>query len=382
MKIALINASVFDGEKLLEGHSVVVEQGRIADITRETPRGAERLDLEGRLLAPGLIDIQVNGGGGVLFNDQPTVEGLRAMSAAHRRFGTTGFLPTLISTDPDTMGRAVAAVRRAIAGGVPGVLGIHLEGPFLNPQYAGIHDAGRFIPLDDVMIALLASLTEGKMLVTVAPERIAPGTITALAERGVLVFGGHSAANYEQVRAALGAGLRGFTHLFNAMTPFGSREPGMVGAALEDKDSWCGIIADGRHVHPASFAVAVSAKARGGTVLVTDAMSTVGSAEKTFRWKGETVTVTDGACRLPDGSLAGSDLDMMSAVRNAMDFASLDRLEALRMASLYPAQALGLDHELGRIRPGFRASLIELDEALNLRRSWVDGKRYEAGEGG
>jgi len=379
MQVALINTSVFDGETLREGHSVVIDRGRVADVVPGSADCSETVDLGGRLLAPGLVDLQVNGGGGVMFNDAPTVEGIRAIGEAHRRFGTTGFLPTLISTDSATMAQAVGAVREAIAVGVPGVLGIHLEGPFLNPEYAGIHDAERFIPLDGEMLALLTSLPEGKVLVTVAPERVAPETIAALAERGVLVFGGHSAATYAQARAALDAGLRGFTHLFNAMTPFGSREPGMVGAALEDGSSFCGIIADGRHVHPASFAVAVAAKARGRMVLVTDAMSPVGSYKQSFQWKGQTVNVSDGACRLLDGRLAGSCLDMLSAVRNAMAFAPLDRLEALRMASLYPARALGLEGELGRIRAGCRASFVELDEAMNLRRCWIDGMPYEAG---
>ncbi len=380
MKQALINGRVFDGEKLHDGVALILEDDRICALLPDSDGVndiAARLDLEGHILAPGLIDMQVNGGGGVLFNDAPDVDTIRIIGEAHRRFGTTGFLPTLISTDFDTMKRAVEAVSRAISSGVPGVLGIHLEGPFLNPEYAGIHDAGSFSRIDDRIFELLTSLDEGLVLITVAPEMIPTEMISRLAGKGVLVFAGHSAASHAQVRAALGAGLRGFTHLFNAMTQFGSREPGMVGAALEDRNSWFGIIADGHHVHPASFAVAVAAKRRGRAVLVTDAMPTVGSEAKTFQLNGETVEAVDGCCRLPDGRLAGSDLGMITAVRNAADFASIDLFEALRMASSYPAQALGLDSGLGFIRPGYRANLIELDDEMNLYRSWIDGEVNE-----
>lgn len=384
MKTAWINGKIFDGEELLEDHIVLVDDGRIVAVAPAADQAGdadETVDLDGHMLAPGLTDIQVNGGGGVLFGDQPDTDTIRRIGAAHRQYGTTGFLPTLISSDFETMARAIRAVQAAMDEQVPGVLGIHLEGPFLNPAFKGIHDASRFARIDDAALRMLTSMPQGCMLVTIAPECTDNATITALAGQGVRVFAGHSAAGYEQTAAALQAGVCGFTHLFNAMTPFGSREPGMVGAALADRDSWFGIIADGQHVHPASFSVAVAAKARGKALLVTDAMPTVGSTSKTFEWAGETITAADGCCRLPDGRLAGSDLDMMSAVRNTMRFTGLDRFEALRMASTYPARALGLGRELGLIRPGYRASFIELDEQMNLRRTWIDGAAQAAGAG-
>lgn len=380
--LTLVNGRIFDGETVHEGASLRIAEGRVVGLSTGPADDSERAyDLEGRLLAPGLVDLQVNGGGGVLFNHAPTVEALRTIAAAHRRFGTTGFLPTLISETPDAMERATAAVAEAIAEGVPGVLGIHLEGPFLNPAARGIH-AERHLraPTErdiDWLCALPARLHGGRVLLTVAPEIVGPAAIRRLADAGLVVFGGHSAATYDTVRAALDAGLRGFTHLFNAMSPFTSREPGMVGAALEDTDSWCGLIADGHHVHPASLAVAVRAKPRGRSLLVTDAMATVGAPGARFDWDGRAVTAADGCCRLPDGALAGSDLDMNAAVRNIARFAAIDRLEALRMASAYPAAALGLEGELGAIRPGARASFIELDDALNVQRSWVDGQVAE-----
>ncbi len=334
----------------------------------------ESLNLQQHILAPGLIDIQVNGGGGVMFNDDPSVETIRKIGAAHRQFGTTGFLPTLISTDIDVMQQAVSAVGQAIDEGVPGVLGVHLEGPYLNSEKQGIHNSDKFQNLDEAAFELLTSLANGRMLVTIAPELTSNSLINRLSVAGVLVFAGHSAATYEQTCAALDAGLRGFTHLFNAMSQFGSRDPGMVGAALENQYSWCGIIADGQHVHPASFHIAVAAKRKGFTVLVTDAMATVGSDLSVFNFDGVELEVADGSCRTPDGHLAGSNLDMISAVCNAAKYAQIDSFEALRMASCYPAQALGMEDQLGYIRPGYKASFIELDDDLNLYRSWIDGQ--------
>jgi len=380
MKKALRNCRIFDGQELHTGLAVVLEGSRISAVLPELdiPESVSvRYDLKGHILAPGLIDIQVNGGGGVMFNDAPTVETIRTMAAAHQRFGTTGFMPTLISTDFATMKVAIEAVRQAIAGAVPGVLGIHLEGPFLNPEKRGIHHADRFCQIDEDAFELLTSFEEGCMLVTLAPELTSLEMIKRLSGKGVRVFGGHSAATYEQTRAALGAGIRGFTHLFNAMNPLKSRAPGMVGAALEDRNSWCGLIADGQHLHPATFSIAVAAKRRGYSLLVSDAMATVGSAQKSLKFDGLDIEVVNGSCRLASGGLAGSDLDMITAVRNAASFAGLNPSEALRMASSYPAHALGLENRLGYIRAGYQASFIEVDEDLNLYRSWIDGEVSE-----
>jgi len=377
MKKALINGCIFDGEVMCEGQAVILQDNRVIELVAENnvPDEVETCwDLGGHILAPGLIDIQVNGGGGVMFNDNPSVETLKIMGAAHRRFGTTGFLPTLISTDADTMKQAIGAVEAAMSAGIPGVLGIHLEGPYLNSDKRGIHDSARFRTIDESAFELLTSLSKGRTLVTIAPELTSDNMIKRLVERGVVVFGGHSAATYQQTREALRSGMRGFTHLFNAMSPFQSRAPGMVGAALEDQHSWFGIIADGQHVHPASLSVAIAAKRRGYAVLVTDAMATVGSDIKKFSFEGIEIESVDGCCRTSSGALAGSDLDMLSAVRNTSRFTGIEQLEALRMASCYPARALGLEDRLGFIRPGFDASFIELDDDLNLYRSWINGE--------
>jgi len=335
-------------------------------------------DLRGGTLVPGFTDLQVNGGGGVLFNAAPTPETLRIMGAAHRQFGTTGFFPTLISDRFEVMREAIAAVRDAIEQDVPGVLGIHLEGPFLNPQRGGAHDAGRFRALDEEGFAIVTSLAAGKTLLTLAPELTSPGTIRRLVEAGVIVCAGHSTASYGQAREALDAGLRGFTHLYNAMTPLQSREPGMVGAALEDDESWFGIIADGHHIHPAAFRVAVAAKKKGGAVLVTDAMPTVGAEGGSFELNGEEVSARGGRITNAEGILAGSDLDMLSAVNNAAAFARIDWFEAVRMATVYPARAVGLGAELGAIRPGYRANLLAFDAKRRIRATWIAGVREDA----
>lgn len=375
---AIVNGQVFDGDSLRQHQAVLIEGGRIVSVVDQGQVPAEIsdvYDLQGGTLVSGFIDLQVNGGGGVLFNAAPTVDSLRAIGTAHRQFGTTGFLPTLITDSFEVMRQAVAAVSQAITQGVPGVLGIHLEGPFLNPERKGAHDSEKFCLLDQEGFDILTSLSTGKTLVTLAPELTTPAMIRSLVQQGVIVSAGHSAADYARTREALAVGVSGFTHLYNAMTPLQGRDPGMVGAAIEDDDSWFGIIADGYHMHPAAFRIAVAAKKTGGAVLVTDAMPTVGSANKSFVFNGETIIATDGRITNAAGSLAGSDLDMLSAVNNAAEFARIDWFEAVRMATLYPARALGLDGELGAIRAGYRASLVALDDRRHICASWIDGIR-------
>jgi len=375
MTQALLNARMLLDDGFVDDRAVLVEAGRIvAIVAANDPRvaDADRVDLDGGFLLPGFIDCQVNGGGGVLFNDAPTVDTIAAIGAAHRRYGTTGFLPTLISDDFDVMRAAIAAVDAAIEQGVPGVIGIHLEGPFLAPERQGAHDAGKFVIPDEAAIELAASLRHGRTLLTLAPDRVSPDAIRALVARGVIVSAGHTAATYEQTRAALDAGVTGFTHLYNAMTPLTGRAPGVVGAALEDANSWCGIIVDNFHAHPASFRVALAAKPRGKLFLVTDAMPPVGAASPEFSLYGQAITVENGRCVNAAGSLAGSALDMTSAVRNTVQSLGLPLEEAARMAATYPAQFLGLS-DRGRIATGQRADFVVLDPNLALKQVIIGG---------
>ena len=374
MTLALVGARVFDGERMREDAAVVLEGRHIVAVRSEAELapGIERQRVRG-LLAPGFIDVQVNGGGGVLFNADPSVEAIRAIGTAHRRFGTTSFLPTFITDKCEKMAAAIRAARAALDADVPGVLGLHLEGPFLNPARKGVHDAGFMRVLGDDDIALLASLGRGRTLVTLAPEMVPMAAIARLAAAGVIVAAGHTAASYAIVKEALVHGLTGFTHLFNAMPPLTGREPGPVGAALEDCAAWCGIIVDLHHVAPAVLKIALAARGPDRMMLVTDAMPSVGSDLTSFDLLGQTVRRENGKLITADGTLAGSDLDMASAVRNAVRHLGVRREDALRMASLSPAGFLKFDHELGRIAPGYRANLVLLDEGLKAVATWIDG---------
>jgi N-acetylglucosamine-6-phosphate deacetylase len=377
MPIALHNGRVLRGQALVEGRCVLLEGGRILDIVPEnhpSSRGAAQVDLRGNLLLPGFIDSQVNGGGGVLFNDSPSVEAIRQIGRAHRRFGTTGFMPTLISADLDVVARAIAAARGAIEARVPGVLGIHIEGPFLNVERKGVHDPAKLRELDTSAVGLLTSLGIGRTLVTLAPEMTKPHIIRQLEAAGVIVSAGHTNATYAEVVAALHHGLTGFTHLFNAMSQLTGREPGVVGAALESVDSWCGIIVDGQHISPVVLRLAMRCKPSNRFMLVTDAMPSVGTNASSFKLEGRDITVSGNVCVDEDGRLAGSNIDMASCVRNAVNLLGVSLPEAVRMASLYPAEFLGLSHELGRIEPGYRANLVMADDKLNVLETWIDGQ--------
>ena len=376
MATALVHGRVLTDAGFRDDVAVLVEDGRILALAaHDDPRvrDAERHELGGHTLLPGFVDAQVNGGGGVLFNNATTVEAIRTIAHAHRRFGTTAMLPTLISDDLEVMRSAIAAVREAIETGVPGIAGIHLEGPYLAPARKGTHDAGKFRVPDADDVALAASLDNGVTLVTLAPEQVPRDRIRALVDAGVIVAAGHTAGTYEEVRDGLEAGITGFTHLYNAMSPLQGRDPGAVGAALEDRDSWCGIIVDGAHVHAASLRVALAAKPRGKVFLVTDAMPPVGSDRPDYVLYGETITAVDGVVRNAAGSLAGSALDMITAVRNTVRTLGVPLDEAARMAATYPAQFLGLDHDLGRIAPGLRADFVVVDEGLAVQGVWIGG---------
>jgi N-acetylglucosamine-6-phosphate deacetylase len=378
MREALINGRIVAQGRILTAHAVVIEDGWIADIVTDEDASLKGLafhDLRGALLLPGFIDTQVNGGGGVLFNDDPSALTISRIAAAHRKFGTTGFLPTLISDDLTKVKRAIEAIATAVKEGVPGVLGIHIEGPFLSPARKGVHDAAKFRTLDEEAFALLTSLKTAKTLVTLAPEMTTPEMIARLANAGVIVAAGHTNASYDTMREALARGVTGFTHLFNAMSQLTGREPGVVGAALSDAASYCGIIVDGRHVHPDVLKLALKLKPHDRFMLVTDAWSNVGTDLTTFKLQGATITVKDGVCIDENGTLAGSAMDMSRAVRNAMDLLGVDLHDAVTMASRAPASFLGLADRYGDIIKGLRANFVAADDTLSVRETWIDGVR-------
>ena len=373
--LALAGARIFDGAHLVDGRAILIEGKRIKGVVpaADIPSGAAVRKVAG-LIAPGFIDTQVNGGGGVLFNAERTASGIAAIGAAHRRFGTTGYLPTLITDTREHMAEAIEAARAASAAGVPGMLGIHLEGPFINPERKGVHDAKLMRPMEEADIALVTSLKPGIVLVTLAPEKVPAFTIARLSAAGVIVSAGHTRAHYDTIAEARAAGLTGFTHLFNAMPPLGGREPGAVGAAL-DGDAWVGLIVDLFHVSPVSLRIAIAAAGWERMMLVSDAMPTVGTDLTGFELDGAWINRHNGRLtRADDGTIAGSDLDMATAVRNSVTALGLPLEAALHMASRAPAEFLGLGGELGRIAPGYRASLVLLDDDLRVVETWIDGE--------
>jgi N-acetylglucosamine-6-phosphate deacetylase len=367
---------VFDGVEVRNDCAVVVDGSEIEAVRprAEIPKAVPTLELpDNAWLAPGFIDIQLNGGGDVLFNDAPTPSGIRAIAAAHRKFGTTSMLPTLISDSSEKMAAACDAVEQLI-GVEPGILGIHLEGPFLSPEKAGVHDplALRRPTADD--LAFLTAPRRGARLVTLAPEQVPPQFIAALAAAGVRVSLGHSMATYAQTKQAFAAGLTCFTHLFNAMRPLESREPGPIAAALETADVWYGMIVDGAHVAPAMLRLAL--RGRAAPILVTDAMPPVGGMRSSFRLAGETISVNGDRCVRRDGRLAGAVLTMAGAVRNCVKLLDVPLTDALRFASAHPAEMLGLDNTLGKLAPGFRADMVAFDATtIDVFQTWVAGKR-------
>ncbi|QSQ12762.1 N-acetylglucosamine-6-phosphate deacetylase [Myxococcus landrumensis] len=382
MRQLLSGARVFTGEHVLEGHVVVLDAGRVASVVprEDAPVGlATRVLPSDALLVPGFIDIQVNGAGGVLFNESPTADAALAIAATMRRTGTTGLLPTFITDEPLRTARACEAASAALSRPEGGVLGIHLEGPFISPKRPGVHEPRYIREPDESIVERLTSLAErlsragGRLLMTLAPEQVEDAVIRRLTAAGAVLAAGHTAASHERAMQAVAAGVRGFTHLFNAMPPVFNREPGPVVAGFSADEAWCSVIVDGVHVHPANLRQLLKAKPPGKVVLVTDAMPPVGTKESTFVLYGRTILRREGRLVTQDGTLAGADIDMASAVRNCVQLLDVPLEEALRMASLYPARALGMEKQLGRIVPGHRADLALIQPNLSVQATWVGG---------
>ncbi len=370
MKQTLIAERVFDGEHYHHNQAITLEAGHITAF--EKAPGIEPIYLAGTLV-PGFIDVQVNGGGGALFNAAPSVECLKTIGQAHARFGTTGFLPTLITDDLGVMQAAADTVAEALAANTPGVLGIHFEGPHLSVPKKGVHPANFIRHISEAELAIFSREDLGTKVVTLAPENVAPEVIRTLVDSGVRVCLGHSNADYDTVIKALEAGASGFTHLFNAMSPMDSRAPGMVGAALESQSAWCGLIVDGHHVHPASAKVAIAAKPKGKVMLVTDAMPPVGMDDNaSFELFGTQVIRKGDRLNAVTGELAGCVLDMVGAVNNSVAMLGVSREEALRMAAKYPAEFIG-HRQRGVFRVGAKADMVLLDQDNRVAQTYIDG---------
>ncbi|MBZ9979514.1 N-acetylglucosamine-6-phosphate deacetylase [Mesorhizobium sp. BR-1-1-10] len=383
-RFALTGARIFDGDDWHEGAALVVRDGLVEAMLPQgaLPGDIRAVDTGGGMLVPGFVDIQVNGGGGVMLNDHPDVASIETICRAHAPFGTTALLPTLITDTPAITAAAIAAGEAAALQKVPGFLGLHLEGPHLSIARKGAHDPALIRPMTDADQAMLIAARQKLpvLLTTIAPESVDPARVKDLAKAGVIVSLGHSDTGHATAKAFAEAGASVVTHLFNAMSQIGNREPGLAGAAIDIGALSAGLIADGIHVHPATIRIALDAKqGPGRIVLVTDAMATIGTEMSSFTLNGRTIYRRDGSLRLADGTLAGADLDMISAIRFMHRTVGLELSEVLRMASLYPAQAIGQSHRLGRFANGTAADIVALSDDLDIGSVWIDGdKVFEA----
>jgi N-acetylglucosamine-6-phosphate deacetylase len=373
-------AAIFDGEDWYHDAALVVRDGVIAEIVgqKNLSSAIEVVATDAAFLAPGFVDLQVNGGGGAMLNDHPTVEGIETICRAHAPFGTTALLPTLITDTPEVTAAAVAAGVEASRRKVPGFAGLHLEGPHLSIARKGAHDPKLIRPMTDADQAALIAARKAlpTLLTTVAPESVTPEQVAALTKAGIIVSIGHTDATYAIACTYAEAGATMVTHLFNAMSQIGNREPGLVGAALDNGRLSAGLIADGIHVDPATIGIAVRAKISPANIfLVTDAMATIGTDMTSFTLNGRTIYRKEGRLTLADGTLAGADLDMISAVRFMRQTIGIDLDDALRMASLYPAEAIGQAGRLGSFAKGAAANIVALSEKTDVSGVWIDGKR-------
>jgi N-acetylglucosamine-6-phosphate deacetylase len=356
---ALTADGIFDGLSIKRGAALILLNDRVVEVVQRLalPGDMPLADLGGAVIAPGLVDVQVNGGGGVLFNAEPTPAGVRAIAQAHRGFGTTALLPTIITDSPAIMEQGIAAVAAARAAGVPGIVGIHLEGPFLDPVRKGAHPAEHVrqpVPADIERLIRLASRDPqdcGVVLVTLAPNIVAPADIERLARAGIIVSLGHADATSAEAVAALAAGARGFTHLYNAMSQLSHRAPGMVGAALASPAAYCGLIVDGHHVDPVAAQAAIMAKGSRRIVLISDAMPSAAGGPDRFQLQGRDVRRSGTRLTLGDGTLAGATITLADAVIAVQRDLGFDQLSALAMATRAPAEFLDAP-SLGRIECG------------------------------
>lgn len=368
--IRLLAQRLFDGENYHKDKVIVIDDGIISRFDDDINNFTNKVN---GLVVPGFIDLQVNGGGGVLFNTTPTLAGVKSIMAAHASFGTTAMLPTLITDTISVMAKAADAIADAIANDEPGIMGIHFEGPHLSVAKKGAHSECFIRDISDEEWQILERRDIGKILVTLAPETVSPKDIQRMVAAGIYVSIGHTNANYQQAQSAVGAGATGFTHLFNAMSTIQGREPGVTGCALLNDNTFCGLIVDGHHVDYASCQLALKTKPQGKVFLVTDAMPPVGTEAKSFAFFDRQVYLEEGKLTASTGELAGSVLDMATAVKNAHQHLKLPLEEALRMGSIYPANYIQAE-QYGQLLPKKRANFVVLNDDLTVNSTWVAGQ--------
>ena len=376
MKQALLGSQIFCGERFYDDHALLVEGKSIVDIVdkNNTPDNFNKIELDQGILAPGFIDLQVNGGGGVLFNNSPNKESLNTIIKAHQFFGTTSVMPTVISDSLEVLEQCIKTVTEEIKNN-SSLLGIHIEGPFFNTKYRGVHQKQYISTINSDYLNLFESLKGFPVMLTLAPECISSQQLKHLTSLGIKTLAGHSDASYDELDDAIKNGLDGFTHLFNAMGQISAREPGVVGSALHFENTFASIIVDLHHVHPSLIQLAYQLKPKGKLFFISDSMATINHGKPSFELYDEVVNESDGRLVNSEGKLAGSSITQIDAVKNAYQKCNIPLNQALAMASRYPAEYLGIENHLGSLKPGYRADLVHFDSNFKVHNAWVSGKQ-------
>ena len=376
MKQALLGSQIFCGERFYDDHALLVEGKSIVDIVdkNNTPDNFNKIELDQGILAPGFIDLQVNGGGGVLFNNSPNKESLNTIIKAHQFFGTTSVMPTVISDSLEVLEQCIKTVTEEIKNN-SSLLGIHIEGPFFNTKYRGVHQKQYISTINSDYLNLFESLKGFPVMLTLAPECISSKELKHLTSLGIKTLAGHSDASYDELDDAIKNGLDGFTHLFNAMGQISAREPGVVGSALHFENTFASIIVDLHHVHPSLIQLAYKLKPKGKLFFISDSMATINHGKPSFELYDEVVNESDGRLVNSEGKLAGSSITQIDAVKNAYQKCNIPLNQALAMASRYPAEYLGIENYLGSLKPGYRADLVHFDSNFKVHNTWVSGKQ-------
>lgn len=370
---ALTNCTIYTSKSILLDHAVIIENNLIKNITatKDLPAGINTIDLKGQNLSPGFIDLQLNGCGGVMFNGNETEQTLSIMQAANLQSGTTSFLPTFITDSDNGIKRALNVARSYMQKTENEVLGLHLEGPYISLEKKGIHPQQFIRSADTSMVDLISKNADVVAQITLAPEKNDNEVIKQLSAAGIVVSLGHSNATYQQATMAIQSGASSATHLFNAMSAMAGREPGMVGAVY-DNDIYAGIIVDGFHVDYVN--VRLSKKLMGEKlILVTDATAPAGANIEQFDFVGTTVYYKDGKCFGEDGTLGGSAVTMIESIQQCVNYVGITLEEAIRMATLYPAKAISVDHKLGSIEQGKIANLAIFNQRYQVTATVVNG---------
>ena len=378
MKKALLGSQIFCGERFYDHHALLIDGKSIIEIVDEKniPNAFNKIELDQGILAPGFIDLQVNGGGGILFNNRPTKESLNTIINAHQFFGTTSIMPTVISDSVKVLTKCTRAVTQEIKKN-SALLGIHMEGPIFSLKYRGVHQKKYISKLSSEYLELFSNLKEFPVILTLAPECISIKDLNHLASLGLKIMAGHTDASYDELEQAAKKNLNGFTHLFNAMSQMSAREPGAVGAALDFDNLYASIIVDLHHVHRSLIELAYQKKPIGKLFFISDSMATINHGEPTFELYDEVVSEQNGRITNAEGKLAGSSITQIDAVKNAYQKCNIPLDHALAMASRYPAEFIGVDRYLGSLKPNYRADLVHFDSNFKVNNVWTSGVKIK-----